>query len=204
MTAKYWTVPPMWEGKTVAVMASGPSMSQAVADAVSHLPRIVVNTTYRLARCADIVYASDAKWWKANHDALLSPGLRVSIEASRGRIPADLPSGIVVLRNTGREGYDPDPGAARTINNSGAVALQIAVKAGAARVLLFGFDMRGEHWHGPHPRRLGNPSSPFLARCVIGFRTLARALPSHVDVVNFSPTSALDCFRKASLEDLPR
>lgn len=201
---RYWTVPTIWEGQTVAVMASGPSMSPAVAAAVSHLPRIVVNTTYRLAPDADIIYASDAKWWHANGPALRCPGLKVSIEKCRGMIADNLPSDIMILRNTGREGYDHDPGAARTINNSGAVALQIAVKAGAARVLLFGFDMRGQHWHGPHDRRLGNPSKPFLQRCVIGFRSLARALPSHVDVVNFSPTSALDCFRKASLEDLPR
>ena len=30
----YWTIPRMWEGRTVAVMASGPSMSQEVADKV--------------------------------------------------------------------------------------------------------------------------------------------------------------------------
>lgn len=47
----YWTVPQMWAGRTVAVMASGPSMSKDVADKVraARLPVIVVNNTYRLA-----------------------------------------------------------------------------------------------------------------------------------------------------------
>jgi hypothetical protein len=190
-----------WEGQTVAVMASGPSMSQESADLVRHLPRIAVNSTYRLAPDADVIYAGDAKWWNANPEALACPGLKASIEIRPGVVPADMPTGVRVFRNTGRDGFDPS-GGLRTLGNSGAQALQIAVHSKAARVLLLGFDYRGEHWHGPHPRSLGNPTVRYLAKCVVRFRSLARSLPAGVDVLNCSPESALDCFPKVRIEDV--
>ena len=195
----YWTVPPMWKGRWVAVLASGPSMSPQVADSVRHLPRVVVNTTYLLAPDADVIYASDAKWWATNPAALACSGVKCSIEPRPGAWPA-VPAGVVVLRNTGREGYDRDPGCARTIQNSGAVGIQIAIKAGADRVLLLGFDMRGKNWHQPH--KLGTSSAEFLARCVVGYRSFARSIaPLGVAILNCTPNSALDCFPKVSLAE---
>lgn len=194
----YWRVPQMWKGMTVAVLASGPSMSFGVADSVRHLRRVAVNTTYRLAPDADAVYGSDSSWWHANPSALACPGIKCCIEQKPG-LPPNVPDGVVTLRNTGRIGFDPDPGCARTIDNSGAVAIQIAVHAGAARILLLGFDMRGGHWH--HDHHGFNPSVAYLQRCVVAFRTLARALPSSVDVLNCTPDSALDCFPRVSLAE---
>jgi hypothetical protein len=193
MTARYWIVPRMWAGQTVAILASGPSMSQAVADGVRHLPRIAINNTWQLARDADIVYAADRRWWLAHPDAHVGPGLRVSIEPTRGTLP-DLPFPALVLRNSGAEGFDRDPGCLRTLGNSGGQAIQIAVHAGAARILLFGFDMHGGHWHGPHARPCGNPSQSFLARCTRAIAHMAQHLPAGVEVINCTPGSALRCF----------
>lgn len=201
----YWTVPPMWEGRTVAILASGPSMSPAVAAAVAHLPRIAVNTTCRLAPDADVIYAADAQWWDAHPSAVELPGVKVSIEVSPGHRIKPLPDAVRVLRNTGRRGFDPDPSALRTHGNSGAQAVQIAVHARAGRVLLCGFDMRGGHWHGQHPKGLANPSEPVLARFIESFRDLARALaPTGVSVINCTPGSALDCFPCEPLADALR
>jgi hypothetical protein len=36
-----WKIPPDWQGQTVAVLASGPNMSQEVADALREHRRIV-------------------------------------------------------------------------------------------------------------------------------------------------------------------
>lgn len=199
----YWTVPPMFRGRTVAVLASGPSMSQSVADSVRHLPRIAVNTTFLLARDAEIIYACDAVWW-AKYDALDAPGLKVAMEAVPGTHPPT-PEVVKVLRNSGRTGFDPDPSALRTLNNGGAQAIQIAAHAGAARILLLGFDMRGNHWHGDHPRGLVNQKQSSLARWVVLYRELARELAAHgVSVINCTMDSALDCFPKEPLEDVLR
>lgn len=189
-----WDIPPMWQGMTVAVLASGPSMSQSVADSVRHLPRIVVNSTYRLARDADMLYAADAPWWMANPEALDFPGLKVSIERRPGRAPG-VP--VLIVRNTGRSGFDPK-GGIRTHLNSGAQAIQVAVHAKAARVLLFGFDMRGCHWHGAHPAPLKSMTRDDMLLAVNSMRSLAAGIKG-CDVINCTPDSALDCFPRGSL-----
>ncbi len=194
----YWSVPPMWAGRTVAVLASGPSMSQAVADAVRHLPRIAINTTYRLAPDADVIYGSDACWWAQHPETLGLPGRKVCIEILPEIVPV-LDEAIQVMRNTGREGFDHDPACLRTINNSGACGIQIAVHAKAARVLLLGFDMHGGHWHGAHPKPLSSETTlkrrpGYLERCVASMGRLARALPKETMVINCTLGSALRCF----------
>jgi hypothetical protein len=193
-----WVIPPMFAGQTVAVLASGPSMSQAVADRVRHLPRIAINSTYRLAPDADVIYASDSMWWQRNPEALQCAGIKACVEAVRD-IPPNVPDAVRVLRNTGREGFDPNPGCVRTLLNSGGVGIQIAVHARAARILLLGFDMRGGHWHPQHERPLGNPGAALFARWIGYINGLSRQLT--VEVLNCTPGSALTCFPVVSLED---
>ena len=72
-----WTVPPLWQGETCAVLASGPSMSREVAELVRGRVRVIavnnqgIDTEVNgklepaLAPWADVLYAADAKWWQA-------------------------------------------------------------------------------------------------------------------------------------------
>lgn len=181
-------IPRVWAGKTVAILASGPSMSQAVADKVraDRLPAIVVNTTFRLAPWADLLYGADASWWKNTAGALQFAGLKFSCEPVLG---------ILNLRNAGKTGYSDDATCIHTYGNSGAQAIQIAAKGGAARILLHGFDMRGSHWHGEHPKPLRSTSAGTLDGWVKSMETLAAELAQRsVQVVNCTPGSALKCF----------
>jgi len=176
-------------------------MSQAVADRVRHLPRIAINDTYRLAIDAEIVYASDSMWWRMNPQALECRGIKATVEAVRGIAP-NVDDRVRVLRNSGRDGFDPHPGHVRTNCNSGAVGIQIAAHARAARILLLGFDMRGGHWHAPHERPLGNPGPASFRRWIAHITGLAKALPAGVQVLNCTPGSALTCFPMATLDDV--
>lgn len=195
--AGFWSVPRMWAGRTVAILASGPSMSEAVAEAVRNagVPTISVNTTHRLAPWADMLYAADETWWNHpdNRDATAFAGLKVSVASVRG---------VLRLRNSGVTGFDADPQSLRTGGNGGYQALHIAVHAGASRVLLCGYDMRGCHWHGKHPRPLRRTEPEVYAQWCKRYETLLPALAKQgVDVVNVTPGSALSCFRRAVLED---
>ena len=195
-----WSVPRMWEGRTVAVLASGPSMSQSIADDIllSELPTVVVNTTFRLAPWADVLYAADQGWWLRYAKELTEfKGLRVSCTPASPRIGAHL------LTNTGKVGFDPDPSCIRTGGNSGYAALHLAVHAGAARILLCGFNMSGEgHWHGRHPDPLRNAGTGIYARWLLHFQGLAVALKErNVEVLNCTPGSALTMWPHVSLEE---
>jgi hypothetical protein len=190
----YWSVPRLWPGRTVAILASGPSMSQAVADQVhaAGIPAIAINDTYRLAPWADMLYAADEAWWLRHPAALDFAGLKVSVGTIKG---------VHRLRNTGVTGFDPDPGCLRTGSNSGYQAVHIAAHAGASRILLCGFDMQGAHFFGRHPNGLANTGPDLFLKFRRHFGELAMVLAGcGAEVLNCTPGSALTCFPTAPLE----
>lgn len=195
----FWSVPRCFEGRTVAVLASGPSMSREVAEQVraAGVPAIVTNNTWQLAPWAWALYAADAEWWahESNRAAHGFAGHRVSLT----RI-----AGVHELRNTGRRGFDPDPSAVRTGSTSGYQAVHVAVHTGAARVLLCGFDYRhtgGEkHWHGDHVAGLRNTDPDLWPTWVSHFDSLRDELPAGCEVINCTPGSAIGAFRRMDLE----
>lgn len=194
-----WRVPStLWQGRTVVVMASGPSLLPSVVEAVhlSGAPTLVTNSTHLAAPWATLLVANDASWWDVHyHEAMAFLGLKYSA--------SDPPyEGVLTQRITGAEGYDPDPECLRTGGNSGYTAVHIAAQAGARRILLCGMDMRGGHWHPEHRPPLRTTPSPTFARWIERFATLAPALERiGVDVVNCTPGSAIKCFRSAPLEE---
>jgi len=188
----------MWDGKTVAVLASGPSMSkQIVAEMfASGLPAIVVNNTFQLAPWADMLYAADAAWWHAHPEAAQFQGLRVTVQDVRGTLK---------LRCSGPTGFDPHPGAVRSGGHSGYQAVHIAIHAGARRILLCGFDMHGTHWHGLHAEPLRNTAEGTYGRWVENFDALREAAEErNIAIINCTPKSALTCFPMSSLENALR
>lgn len=191
-----WSVPRMWEGRTAVVLASGPSMSADVAETVrqSGAATVVVNTTFRLAPWADVLYAADEMWWQETPEALQFAGLKVSV----GRI-----KGVHQLRNSGKVGFDPDPSALRTGGNSGYQAIHLAAHAGARTIVLCGFDMHGgAHWHPDHKAPLRNTMPDYYPVWAKHFETLRTELDMRgVTVFNSTPGSALKAFREKPLQE---
>jgi hypothetical protein len=177
-------------------------MTQAVADRVrsSGIAAIAINTTFRLAPWADVLYAADIEWWghlDHHKDAMAFAGLKVSCQPVYG---------VNILRNTGVLGFDPDPGAVRTGGNSGYQAIHIAMHAQASRILLCGFNMRSydgaDHWHPEHPKGLRRTVPELYQRWCERFEALAAsATERNIDIVNVTPDSALEVFRKSTLEE---
>lgn len=198
-TFPYATVPKLCPGGTVVCMASGPSLTpedveycRGKADRV-----IVVNTTYKLAPWADVLCASDLRWWSWHKGAKDFAGLKYATSTHVKW------SGVQVLRNCGGAGLELDPSGVRHGLNTGYRAINVAVHLGAVRVLLLGYDMKAdgkkEHWHGDHPIRSRSPYREFLRR----FQTLVEPLQQlGVEVLNCTPGSALECFPKANLRDV--
>lgn len=197
-----WSVPRDWEGETVAVLASGPSMSQDIADYVRGRARVIaVNNqgipTYAegkhhpaLAPWADVLYASDPKWWRAyQEDALKFAGLKVTVRTTLEY--AD----VLSLELSVSAPFDPRPTHLVSGGNSGYQAIHLAAHFGAARILLCGFDMRAvdgrKHWFGNHfPRGLDT-----LQKYAVWIQNIER-LAQHlltlgVRVINCTPKSAL-------------
>ncbi len=85
--------------------------------------------------------------------------------------------------------------------NSGAGAIATAVKFGAKRVILLGYDSQFSggktHWHGNHPKGLGDAAS--VAEWPAQFDRLAKRLDG-IKIVNCSRETALTCFARGGLE----
>ncbi len=159
---------------TFAILATGPSMSQAVADSARSLRRIAVSDAWRLAPDADALVSTDAAWWRANREAMDFAGRKFSVGHVTG-----------VERVEGMA----------TSSNSGLLAMHVAVKLGATRILLLGFDMHGTHFFGPHMAPLVNTTPDRFEIFKRAFKRWAGC-----PVVNCTPNSALECFPRGTID----
>lgn len=175
----------------MAVIATGPSLTREQVEQVRDLPTIVVNDAWQLAPWADVLYAADAKWWRANPEALAFAGTKVCAQPNR-------PTGVEYMRHSGQIGFDPDPMYVRTGGNSGYQAVHVAIHTGAERILLLGFDMHGTHYFGPHTKGLKNTPPSDHAR----WANLFPGLIGHgAEIVNCTPGSAIECFPCMSIAE---
>jgi hypothetical protein len=180
-----------WKARTVVCIASGPSLTEADCETVraAALPTIVTNTTFRMCPWADVLMAYDAKWWRMYRDEVAKTfrGERIAYA------PGARSFGVPALH--GEAWF-------RGAHNSGASAITLAIAAGAARVVMLGYDCQKTggrvHWHGDHPAGLGNAMS--MRNWPTQFKNVARyAAANGVPVVNASRVTALTCFPRADL-----
>lgn len=177
-----------WSGRTVACLASGPSLTAEDCNRIrdAGLPTVVANTTFRMAPWADILMAMDTAWWR---------NYMPEVEASfKGELWGYIKyPGVTVAR--GR--LLPIRG------NSGSLAIALAIAASAARIILLGYDCKfasdgRRHWHPDHPRSMGNASA--IENWPLQFELVARCGKEHgTDIVNCSRDTALECFRRGDL-----
>lgn len=164
---------------TWALLAPGPSASAELAESIRHLPTGAVSNAYQLAPWAQFVAASDAAWWRKYPEAMKFPE---------------------------RYAMAPVGGVERVWSqfgapcNSGVLALEVVKMKGAKRVILLGFDMRGDHFFGRYTNGLTNTSPDRRRAHLRQYEAWAKANPD-IEVINCTEGSALTCFPMARIED---
>lgn len=198
-----WRTAPIWKDIPAVIVAGGESVSVAqiraigIARAAGKIRLITVNDAAYLCWYADIAYAADALWWVHHQELPGFRGLKVSIAQA---VHPPLPKSIDFLRNTGCEGFDPDPDALRRGENGGYQATHLAAHLGANPIYLVGFDMHGNHWFGDHPKRL-QKSHPRYGERIRMFHDLGTELERRgFSIRNATPGSALQKFPKVDLQ----
>lgn len=206
MHQRFATMDRRWQGRTVAILASGPSLSQSEADLLrSRLPVVAVNDAYRVAPWADLLYAADADWWEHHGYAADFAGERWTQHQGRENWHRRATeAGLHVIRSRSGNGVSVDPGEIYTGSNSSFQALNLAVQAGATRVLFLGLDLSRpggkSHFFGDHPGQLNRASPYHTFRRA--FEQAAPALEGlGVEVINCSSQSALRCFPHMTVEE---
>jgi hypothetical protein len=190
-----------WEGRTVAVVASGPSLKGADLGALEGIPTIAVNDSWRLVPFAQVLYAADREWWEYHKGVPQFQGEKWTQHKGAKQWPARAAEmGLRVIRSAPLPGLSCEPSLIHTGANSAYQVLNLAVLAGASRVLLLGCDMKGPHWFGKHPGKLHRPS-PY-SRFRKAFEGVAPQLVQlGVEVINCSPISAIQAYPKMPLEE---
>lgn len=176
-------------GSSWAIIASGPSLTAedcALIEA-SGLPTIAVNSSWKIARFASVLYAGDACWWDQY-------GSEVDIEADRWTCSRQAAAKHRINHHQASGGY-----------NSGMRAIQFAIERGASRIILIGFDCSlqgGIHWHGPH-ELTKNPDAARVRKWHGQFKTVAAlANLRRCEVINCSRHTELTCFPVRDLESV--
>lgn len=202
------------------------------ARAEDRLRVIAVNDAYLLAPWADVHYAADRRWhaWHTAGIPKPSLGLSAADVAARWRefagqkaavewgteYPTPQPNAVIADESVHLignlhgpyhgEGLSLDPERIVTGRHSGFQALNLAVLAGATRILLLGYDGGAApdgrtHWHDGHPVASADISQYLRSSFSAAERQLAEA---GVEVVNCSLSSAINSFPKATLAEALR
>lgn len=201
----------IWPGARCIVAATGPSLTEDVAEecrrahAAGVVKVIAVNDACRLMPWADAMYACDRAWWK-HHQGTAFPGPKWSSHHKDGNDKLDVAAefGINLVAGRVAKGFSVDPALIHYGMNSGFQAVNLAILFGAATIVLVGFNMQHvdgkKHFFGDHPGKLQRGAK--YERFAIPFEQAAKNMPAGVTILNATPKSALKCFPIVRLADV--
>lgn len=182
-----------FNGRVALVCAPGRSLPDLIDGLTTGLPTIAVNDAWKLVPGADILYATDQKWWAEHQGAPGFRGLRVGYQTTQ--------PGVIALQQSRTCEYDSRLGYIWHGHNSGHAAVHLAAQLGAARIVLVGFDWDGAHFFGEHPKSIRVGMNWSLSEAYWG--TLRHALASRgVEVRNGTPGSRLKVFEPIDLDEI--
>ncbi|MES2634021.1 MAG: hypothetical protein V4669_13690 [Pseudomonadota bacterium] len=225
---RFSEVVPLWKGLTAVIIGGGPSLTKHQlkltyeARATSEIRVIAVNDAFLVAPWSDVCHAADARWHRWMSAGIDKPGLGLTandVRAAWARFEGQksgihfpgnegIDDAVHMLRNrdggSHGTGLSLDPLRLVTGRNSGFQSLNLAVLAGAKRIVLIGFDgapdaQGKEHFHGGHPRPTPPAVYPMYRQAMNEARKAL--LDAGVTVLNASPGSAIDAFPKVELAE---
>ena len=184
------SVEPRWQSCVVA--APGPSLVP-----VHHHPIIAVQDAYRLMPWADVLYGCDPSWW-AGYEGGFKGELWSTHhkEETNDKTEAHEKWGVRCVRGAAGSQFSLDPSTIHYGDNSGFQAVNLAILFGCTRIILVGFNLRGENKY-----RSGDDGTKY-ERFAKHFEHAAEHLPDHIQIINTTPDSALTCFPTMELDDV--
>lgn len=203
---------PYWQDMTAIVAATGPSLTEDVAERCRQAHErdpdvavLAVNDAWKLMPWADALYACDAMWWRHHDGAAGFRGDKWSSHHPNGNDKIDLAQkyGLQLVTGKTEKGFSTDPRCIHYGGNSGFQAVNLAMLFGAVRIILVGFNLQpvgGQvHFFGDHPKGLRQTAR--YERFLPAFSEAAKRLPAGVEIINATPDSALKVFPTMALDD---
>ena len=181
-------------------IASGPSLLEEDVNKVKNLNTIVVNTSFRLAPWAKILFAGDFGWWNLYRNEVKEKFIG---ECWTGNKKASKIFGLNYIKQKHGNSLSRENGVINFGGNSGYAAIEFAYQLGAKRIILLGYDMQRtngmSHWHGDHYRLSNDNAFP---RWIKRIESVAKELDKiGVEVLNATRQTALN-INKISIDQI--
>jgi len=196
-----WKTTCFWANETVFIIGGGSSLKGFDWTPLHAKHVIGCNDTYQLGDWVDICCFGDAKWCRRHRDELAKfKGLKVTWRDEF----EDEPDVMVLKGRPGELSLESDRIGWNT--NTGALAINLAVKFGCTKIILLGFDMKlsndgSSNWY---KNLLDRPNKVIFKKFYKGFECLKAEMKTKVPdvvVLNANPDSDLDLFPKITLEE---
>lgn len=181
----------------IFIVGGGPSLKGLDWNRLRGKYLVAINRAFQTLPFARFIYFSDARFFHWHAEALrVHTGLKITGD------PSIKDWHVHNMKFTGLEGLELERGGLRTGNNSGHAAINLAVHLRPKRIILLGYDMAYSgaqtHWHDGYPVAPGA-----IHKMLPYFETMLPVLAQlNIDVVNANPDSAIQCFRKESLNNV--
>lgn len=194
-------IPKLYPNCHAIIAAPGPSLTDEVVEILRSVQdRFVivgVGDAYKKIDFMDEHYACDGRWWKIHGDKVneLCPNTNKWSHDEEGTL-----YGAKQIVGAKNPGFSESPDRIHTGQNSGYQALNLVYLWGCTKIILVGYNMKrvgskSHFFEGREPTL--SRESPYQT-FVKNFRTIQPHIKSIV--VNCTPDSALDAFRKSTLE----
>ena len=203
-----WSSVKLWKNAAVYIIGGGPSLIgqdlciKGGLESLLKTKRVIgVNNAYQFGDWVDVCYFGDAKWldWHA-HILKDYPGLVISSNPKM----RDHKTVLYLQRGKSR-GIEERKKMIAWNRSSGASAINLAIHLGASKIILLGYDMKRndkvKNFHRDHRER--NPEANPFERFLKVFPKIKKdADKMGIEILNATPDSAIDCFRKVDIRDV--
>lgn len=196
---KYGETKSIWQDEVVYIVGGGPSLKDFDWTKLKGKKVIAINRAFEVVPDADVLYWTDSRffrWFK--EDIKKFTGLKYTCRPFIGK-PAD----VTLLQSNSAMKLEMRPSFISHGNNSGYGAINLAVKLGATKIYLLGYDMNSNpkdtHWHSGYDTKHNHSIYSKMIKYFEGLPAEAEKLG--VEIFNANIKSQLTVFRKCTIED---
>lgn len=198
------------EISTVYIVAGGPSLRGFDFSRLDNKFCIAINKSIFKLPGAKMLWWSDMRFYKMNKERIDVHSAPYKVTGITNLQTVQYPKEIYIYKFKGHGGYDERRKYLRDGNNSGYASLHLAIKLGAKRIILLGYDFyfdanNESHWHTGHlderGQKIKHTPETFAKRMLPYFTGLVRKVDElGIEIINASPNSLLDLWPKKNLD----
>jgi hypothetical protein len=197
--------------RQVFIIAGGPSLGGFDFSKLRNKTCIAINKAIFVLPRAHILWWSDTRFYKMFQEEIDNHSALYKVTGLTKTQSLQYPDDVYKYRFTGHGGYDEREECLKDGNNSGYASLHLAMKLGARKIILLGYDFKkdGEqtHWHEGHTDERGKSIAvgprTYEDKMLPYFISLQqKAIEVGTEIINASPNSKLELWPKKELEDV--